>query len=80
MFTLLVLSDLYNLFLSAKCSEMEAVQQFIQDVAMARDLTHCHLLPVVGAVLSQNDDPIVITPFMATEDLGSYVHEPAKVI
>nr|KAI8732931.1 plexin-A2-like isoform X2 [Biomphalaria glabrata] len=59
-------------------SEAEALQQFLQDVAMVRDLSHPHLLRVVGAVVSASDDPIVVMPFMATEDLGSYVREPAK--
>ncbi|XP_012936725.1 plexin-B1 [Aplysia californica] len=66
--------------LQAQRSEAEALQQFLQDVAMARDLSHPHLLRVVGAVVSPSDDPIVVTPFMATEDLGSYVREPAKML
>ncbi|KAH9518964.1 Macrophage-stimulating protein receptor [Bulinus truncatus] len=61
-------------------SEAEALQQFLQDVAMVRDLSHPHLLRVVGAVVSASDDPIVVMPFMATEDLGSYVREPAKTL
>lgn len=63
----------------ARRSEAEALQQFLQDVALARDLSHPHLLRVVGAVISPSDDPIVVMPFMATEDLGSYIREPAKV-
>ncbi|XP_059161426.1 plexin-A2-like isoform X2 [Physella acuta] len=64
--------------LQAPRSEAEALQQFLQNVAMVRDLSHPHLLRVVGAVVSPSDDPIVVMPFMATEDLGSYVREPAK--
>lgn len=69
----------FFLILPARRSEAEVLQQFLQDVAMARDLSHPHLLPVVGAVISPSDDPMVVMPFMATEDLGSYVREPAKV-
>ncbi|BFZ10473.1 hypothetical protein BsWGS_13510 [Bradybaena similaris] len=66
--------------LQARRSEAEALQQFLQDVALARDLSHPHLLRVVGAVISPSDDPIVVMPFMATEDLGSYIREPAKTL
>lgn len=65
-------------FTARRC-ESEAVQQFLLDVAMVRDLSHPHLLRVVGATVSPSDDPIVVMPFMATEDLGTYVREPAKV-
>ncbi|CAG5121708.1 unnamed protein product, partial [Candidula unifasciata] len=66
--------------LQARRCEAEAVQQFLQDVAMVRDLSHPHLLRVVGATVSPSDDPIVVMPFMATEDLGTYVREPAKCL
>ncbi|GFO15466.1 hepatocyte growth factor receptor, partial [Plakobranchus ocellatus] len=56
------------------------IHQFLQDVAKAKDLSHPHLLPVLGASLGPGEDPIVITPFMATEDLRSYIREPSKVL
>nr|KAG5704612.1 hypothetical protein BaRGS_031876 [Batillaria attramentaria] len=64
--------------LQAKSSETETLQKFLQEVAMLKNLTHPHLLPVVGVCLTASDDPMVVCPFMATEDLKSYIGEPSK--
>lgn len=61
-------------------SRAENTQQFVQDVAQARDLSHPHLLRVLGASVGPGEDPIVVTPFMATEDLISYIREPSKTL
>ena len=60
-------------------ARVENTQQFVQDVAQARDLSHPHLLRVLGVSVAPGEDPIIVTPFMATEDLGSYIREPSKV-
>ncbi|KAK3804123.1 hypothetical protein RRG08_047200 [Elysia crispata] len=61
-------------------SRVENTQQFVQDVAQARDLSHPHLLRVLGVSVAPGEDPIIVTPFMATEDLGSYIREPSKAL
>ncbi|RUS75195.1 hypothetical protein EGW08_017054, partial [Elysia chlorotica] len=61
-------------------SRSENTEQFVRDVAQVRDLSHPHLLRVIGASVAPGEDPIVVTPFMATEDLGSYIREPSKTL
>ncbi|KAL8618189.1 hypothetical protein ACOMHN_059196 [Nucella lapillus] len=64
--------------LQAKTSDSEALQKFLKEVVVLNSLQHPHVLPVVGACLTASDDPMVVTPFMATEDLKSYIGEPSK--
>ncbi|XP_025108033.1 plexin-A2-like isoform X2 [Pomacea canaliculata] len=66
--------------LQAKVSEVEAIQNFLQETALLKDLQHPHLLPVVGVCITASDDPMVVSPFMATEDLKSYIREPSKML
>lgn len=66
-------------YVAAKVSEVEAIQNFLQETALLKDLQHPHLLPVVGVCITASDDPMVVSPFMATEDLKSYIREPSKV-
>lgn len=64
--------------LQAKSSEAETLQRFLQDVCVLKNLSHPNLLPVVGVCLTASDDPMIVSPFMATEDLKSYIGEPSK--
>ena len=68
----------FKLF-AAKSSDSETLENFLQEVVVLKNLQHPHLLPVVGVCLTASDDPIIVTPFMATEDLKSFIGEPSKV-
>ncbi|XP_076468636.1 plexin-A2-like isoform X2 [Babylonia areolata] len=66
--------------LQAKNSDSEAIQNFLKEVVVVNSLQHPHLLAVAGVCLTASDDPMVVSPFMATEDLKSYIGEPSKAL
>ncbi|XP_071081930.1 hepatocyte growth factor receptor-like isoform X2 [Haliotis cracherodii] len=66
--------------LQGKNTEVEAMQAFLQDTVLLKDLQHPNILSVVGVCVTASDDPTVIMPFMATEDLKNFIREPSKNI
>ncbi|XP_041349997.1 plexin-A4-like isoform X2 [Gigantopelta aegis] len=66
--------------LNCNNTEAEAMQTFLQDTAMLKNLQNKHILSVVGVCITTSEEPIIIMPFMATEDLKSYIREPSKEI
>ena len=55
------------------------MQTFLQDTATLKNLQNKHILSVVGVCVTTSEEPMIIMPFMATEDLKSYIREPSKV-
>lgn len=66
--------------LQAKSSDADTLRSFLNEVVYLKNLHHPNLLPVVGVCLTESDDPVIITPFMATEDLKSFIAEPSKTL
>ncbi|ESO84361.1 hypothetical protein LOTGIDRAFT_73042, partial [Lottia gigantea] len=64
--------------LQCKGNDSETIQTFLQDTVVLKDLQHPNILPLVGVCVTVSDDPLIIMPFMATEDLKSYIREPSK--
>ncbi|KAK6175621.1 hypothetical protein SNE40_014038 [Patella caerulea] len=64
--------------LQGKGTENERLENFLQDCVILKDLQHPNILTLVGVCITASDDPILIMPFMATEDLKSFIREPSK--
>jgi serine/threonine protein kinase len=55
------------------------VETFIKESARMRGLSHQHILTIIG-VLTKDNKPFIILPYMENGDLKTYIADKSRVI
>ncbi|XP_014769592.1 plexin-A1 isoform X1 [Octopus bimaculoides] len=59
-------------------TDQKALQQFLRDSLVFKELQHKNVLPIFGVCLTISDDPVVVVPYMETVDLRTHIRDSSK--
>ena len=59
--------------------EQHTVEAFLKEGVIMKNFNHPHVLRLLGVCVNDQENPMVILPYMANGDLRSYVKDKKKV-
>ncbi|GAB1598516.1 plexin-A4-like isoform X1 [Argonauta hians] len=59
-------------------TDQKALQKFLKDSVIFKEMQHKNILPILGVCLTISDDPVVIVPYLETTDLRSHIRDSSK--
>ncbi len=55
------------------------MEAFLKEGVVMKKFDHAHVLRLLGVGIGENDEPMVVLPYMANGDLRTYVRDKEKV-